>query len=26
MIKLLHTATNGTFPNRHKKTVGLDEF
>jgi hypothetical protein len=26
MIKLLHTAANGTFPNGHKKTVCLDEF
>jgi len=26
MIKLLHIAANGTFPNGHKKTVGLYEF
>jgi len=26
MIKLLHTAANGTFPNGHKKTVCLNEF
>jgi hypothetical protein len=26
MIKLLHTAANGTFPNGNKKAVGLGEF
>jgi hypothetical protein len=26
MIELLHIAANRTFPNGHKKTVGLDEF
>jgi hypothetical protein len=26
MIKLLHTAADGTLPNGHKKTVGLGEF
>jgi hypothetical protein len=26
MIELLHTAADGTLPNGHKNTVGLDEL